>query len=126
MLRRLKNSQGQAVAEYVLIIFVVFSAITGMGFYFRRFMQAKIKDAKDAMSDTVGTRAAGYYTGTLYEQYEPYYVNTQAIVTQDAFMNVELLGLRQGRGKQIFRKWFNQVTAVTVNSTTLPPKDYEP
>ena len=54
--------------------------VTAMTIYFKRGVQARIHDARNAMLNIVVNRTAGYYTGNIQIGYEPYYASTESAV----------------------------------------------
>ncbi|MBI5415884.1 MAG: hypothetical protein HZA29_03615 [Candidatus Omnitrophica bacterium] len=121
MLRYLKTNNAQAVmGEYVLVLFVVVGMVTAMTIYFKRAVQARIVGARDKMFNIVLNRTAGYYTGSIYREYEPYYANTESSAARSEDTRTELL---PGATTGIFRKTLDEVTAVQTRSETAPPKD---
>lgn len=121
MLRYLKTNKAQAVmGEYVLVFFVVMGMATAMTIYFKRAIQARIFDARNTMMNIVFNRTRGYYSGNIYYEYEPYYGNTVSTVARRENATTELL---PGATTGIFRKTFDDVTAVQTQSQTAPPKD---
>ena len=121
MLRYLKTTKAQIVmGEYVLVFFVVVGMVTAMTVYFKRAVQARVVGARDKMFNIVLNRTAGYYTGNIYREYEPYYANTESSVARSGDTKTELLpGLTTGS----FRKTLDEVTAVQTRSETAPPRD---
>ena len=106
--------------EYGLLFFLVVGMITTMTIYFKRSMQARIRDARVYMFKSVQNRTAGYYSGNLYVEYEPYYANTTSTVDRGGSENVYLVptpGLSSG----IFRKVFSDTIIVNTRSETAPP-----
>ena len=123
MLKGLRNNKAQAMMlEYSLIFFLVVGMITAMSLYFKRSMQARIRDARVYMFKTVQNRTAGYYDGNLYVEYEPYYTNTVAMVARSELGNSTLLP-SPGKSSGIFRKLFTEETDVTTISITAPPRN---
>lgn len=121
MLRYLKTNKAQAVmGEYVLVFFVVIGMATAMTIYFKRAVQARIFDARNTMMNIVVNRTRGYYSGSVYYEYEPYYGNTVSTVARRENATTELL---PGATTGIFRKTFDDVTAVQTHSETAPPRD---
>ena len=121
MLRYFKTNKAQAVmGEYVLVFFVVMGMATAMTIYFKRGVQARIFDARNAMLNMVLNRTQGYYTGNVQIGYEPYYGNTVSTVARRENAATELL---PGATTGIFRKTFDDVTAVQTQSQTAPPGD---
>lgn len=122
MLRVLKQKKAQAVTgEYAMVIFLSMAVVLAMMIYFKRAIQARIYDARNYMLNEVQTRTEGEFNGNFYKEYEPYYGNTLARVTRDLNEETRLEG---GGSSGIFRKDYNTVITVEVNSETLPPRGY--
>ena len=108
-------------AEYVLVFFVVIAVISGMSAYFRRALQAKVRDAHYSMINTVRNKVGGAYTGTnVYVQYEPYYTNSTALVNRN-INNEDRLIASYPLSSGIFRKNKDERTATQATSITNPP-----
>lgn len=110
------------MGEYVLVFFVVIGMATAMTIYFKRGVQARIFDARNAMLNMVLNRTQGYYTGDVQIGYEPYYGNTVSTVTRREDTRTELLpspGLTSGT----FRKTIDETTAAQTRSETAAPRD---
>ncbi len=124
MLKYLKTNKAQAVmGEYVLVFFVVMGMATAMTIYFKRAVQARIFDARNTMFNIVVNRAQGYYSGNIYAisfEYEPYYGNTVSTIARRENATTELL---PGATTGIFRKTFDDVTAVQTQSETAAPRE---
>ena len=121
MLRYFKTNNAQDVmAEYVLVFFVVIGMATVMTVYFKRVVQARMHDARNAMLNMVLNRTVGYYTGDIQIGYEPYYGNTISTIARRGNATANLL---PGATTGIFRKTFDEVTAIETRSETAPPKD---
>ena len=121
MPRYFKTNKAQAVmGEYVLVFFLAIGMVTAMTIYFRRAVQARIHDARDAMLNIVVNRTAGYYTGNIQIGYEPYYGSTVSMVVRQENATTNLL---PGATTGIFRKTSDAVTAVQTHSETAPPRD---
>ncbi len=121
MLRRFENEKAQMVAgEYVLVFFVVVAMLSGMTMYFRRAVQAKIRDAHSSIITTVRNRVGNIYGGNdVFVQYEPYYRNSVTDTTTlfaDTTAVLPSLPLSSG----IFRKDYNQTTFSNSVSFTVP------
>lgn len=96
---------------------LVVAATSAMSVYFRRVIQARIRDARQASLSLA--RAEGF-TGNLYLEYEPYYAVSEA---QRVFEGTET---RQEFGTQplgtgIFQMTTDQTTSVQSASNQLPP-----
>ena len=109
--------------EYTMLFFLVVGTITGMSIFFKRGVQARMRDARNFMFLTVQNRAQNYYDGNLYAEYEPYYANTQSLVRRSESDNIELLP-SPGFSSGIFRKIFLDTTIVNTISVTAPPAVY--
>lgn len=119
MLKALRNKKAQAVmGEYVVVIFLVMAVLTGMTVYFKRALQARIHDARDYMIGEVRTRTAGQFNGNLYKEYEPYYSNSASQIYRLGQDETRLL---PGGSSGVFEKYYNEMTAIRTNSTTLSP-----
>jgi len=97
MLRILKKSRGQSIMEYALLFTIVIGAFSVMQLYFRRSMNAKLKDGADNAANAV-LNQAGVADSTLFTadntQYEPYY--TQAEGSSSAFTSTTASGTETG------------------------------
>lgn len=123
MIRFLKNRHGQAVSsEYVVVFLIVITVMSSMTIYFRRVIQARIRDAGHSMVDTVVERAGPYYNGdqTILRAYEPYYSNVISIITTEVDNKSRLLS---GATSGIFEKEIDEETKIRSFSVTAPPKD---
>jgi len=121
MLKKLKNRKAQVIAsEYVLAIFIVFGMIGAMTMFIKRAVQARIYDARNAMVETVADRTTGYYDNAVYAEYEPYYMNREAITYGSYYTREAIQGVPGMAG--IFTKNINSYTRVETFSETLPPK----
>ena len=119
--QRVKNKNAQVmVSEYVLVLFIIMAAMASMTIYFRRAVQAKIWDARVAMVNMVAAQSQGYYKGRLQVEYEPYYTNTDKVVSQDAAETTRLIPTLWG---EEYIKQFEEYTNVQTVSETAPPKD---
>lgn len=118
MLKILRDRSAQAVmSEYVLVFFLVTGMVSAMMIYFKRSIQAKTKDARDYMLQTVLERTAGEYNGSVYYEYEPYYLNTESNLSTATFARSRLR--ENGR----FRKRIEDTSSVYTMSETAPPRD---
>lgn len=121
MLRASKNRKGQVISvEYIVIFSLIIAMMTAMTIYFRRLIQARIRDAGYGMADIVQARTAGYGVNVIYRQYDPYYMNTATLISRDEFSNTKIL---PGKTSGIFSKQIDDSTSVSVFSQTAPPKD---
>jgi len=112
------------MGEYVVVIFLVVTAISTMMIFIRRGMQARIHDARDYMVNEVRERTRGQFAGNLYREYEPYYVNTSVQeIARDARHQKTLT---QGGSSGIFGMDVNESTDVSgAVSITLPPSEFD-
>ncbi|HBR15931.1 MAG TPA: hypothetical protein DD723_10425 [Candidatus Omnitrophica bacterium] len=118
MLKFLKNKKAQVVmGEYLLVFFLVVGMMTAMTIYFRRSIQARTRDARNYMIDTVKERTQGYYDGNFYYEYEPYYLSTDSGVERTSSTQSEL-----GEGG-VFKQTIDETLSVNTKSETAPPKD---
>ncbi len=77
MLRMFSNKKGQGVSgEYVFMIALVSLAIVAMITYMRRTLQARYRDG----TAEIYMRASGALGTPVQPEYEPYYVNTAALM----------------------------------------------
>ena len=77
--------RGQSTAEYAIVFGVVLAALVGMQIYFRRGLNARVKDASDSTMEAVWTKLGRGDAPTPTDlQYEPYYSASDYTVTQDA------------------------------------------
>jgi ABC-type cobalt transport system substrate-binding protein len=121
MLKKLKNKKAQAVmGEYALIFIIAVAMTVSMLVFFRRAIQAKVFDARNAMVGTVMERTQGYYNGSFHGAYEPYYTNVESIVARSL---TEKRTLLEGGSTGIFRKITDRETSAQTKSRTAPPKD---
>lgn len=127
MLKYVRNKDAQVVAsEYVLIFFLVLGMLTALGLYFRRTVQGRIYSARNFMVTSVRDELAtelslNEFAGNLYAEYEPYYLDTESLVSREINDQKELkssFGLSSG----IFHKEINQYTRIQTNSITAPPR----
>ena len=109
-------SNGQTIVEYVITVALVMVVITTMNIYFKRLLQARLKDARDYMMNSVRLS----YNGTIPDEYEPYYAEQNADVTRS--MN-DAATLLPGGTTGIFSKTYNEVTSANVETTQLPPQN---
>jgi len=124
MLRYLRNNSAQSViGEYVLILFLIVGMMTAMTIYFRRTVQARIRDARHYMVETVRNRTGDYYNDVLYHEYEPYYANTDSTVRHTMETNQYLLPTGPQTTTGISRYMVNEDTEVGTIGNTAPPKD---
>jgi hypothetical protein len=118
----LKNKIAQGmVVEYALTFALVAAFVTGMLVYVRRTLQARIHGAeKYVMSDVekVYYDPKANLAGEFYQQYEPYYVSSQARRT--AVSDVTEKTLPAG-SMGIYDKQVNEITVTKSSSFQAPP-----
>lgn len=119
-----KNKTGQAIsAEYVLIFFVVMGVMSAMFIYFQRALQARIYDARNAMVRSVadetygGDYGPGAY-GRDFVEYEPYYGNTESIISQKRNEETRMYPVTWG---EHYKKEYEETTDIKSESHTAPP-----
>ena len=115
----LNNKAQVNFAEYALLFVVVVGVMTAMGIYFKRAIQARMRDTRIYMFKTVQDRAPGTYN-TLYVEYEPYYVNTLSAVDHSASA-VSNIYASPGKASGLFRQTTAETTTVQTLSVTAPP-----
>lgn len=106
------------MAEYLLVFFLAIGMITAMTIYFRRAVQGRIHDVRDYVWSDIYNRLGGNYYGNLYKEYEPYYTNTQSIISRYSYSNQILL---EGNTTGIYRKGIDDYMEIRTNSSTLDP-----
>lgn len=135
---RIYNQQGIApIAEYALTFFLVIAVILAMSTYIQRTLQGRMRDARIYMvetassacgSDCLNATGLSSDTKTIGMQYEPYYVQTNALVSRQAqdWKTLEGVGYydihgipRFGTG--IFRAQTNTQNQSTASSNQLAP-----
>lgn len=84
MLRLLRNRTAQNTMEYALVLGIVVAVFSAMQLYFKRGMQARVKEGIDNVSekvlsvsgvDTADQAKVNTLFGTAGDQYEPYYLS---------------------------------------------------
>ena len=73
----IKNKKAQNTAEYAILISLVVAGIIAMQTYAQRALQARVRDAGQYLQTQ--TNALG-----TTQQYEPYYLSTNYLVTRDS------------------------------------------
>lgn len=115
---RLANNNGQAsAAEYVITFFLVIAVISGMSTYVKRVMQARTRDALFYMKNTV--RAD--YNGSFRYQYEPYYMLSNSIRTEDKEVIDSELGSLPLSGGIIQKDIIRDDVGASSHQIQLPP-----
>jgi len=124
MLKSLKNKKAQAViGEYLLVFLMVVGMITAITLYFRRAVQARIRDANYSVAASVATRANGYFIGDVLLEYEPYYIHRQAVITRDATQRDGLLPAGAAGLSGIYIRNAIDSIGVKAFSNMLPPRE---
>ena len=104
-----------------LFFFVVVGMVSGMTLYFKRAVQARVRDAHNSVYYTIRNRVGTEYAGNrVYIQYEPYYRISNSLTDRaysDTAQVLPSLPLSSG----IFRKSVNQTTITNSQAITLPP-----
>lgn len=76
----MRKQKGQNIAEYSILIALIIAAAVAMQVYVKRGMQGRIADAVDYNPGvTEGTTTYNWAT----KQYEPYYLDSNAVVSSD-------------------------------------------
>ena len=110
--------RGQTTAEYAVLIGVVVAALVGMQIYVRRAMNAKLKDASDSVSTTVGNQLGIPVTTAEQVQYEPYYASSDYTTTQDSAPHHE----KQATGGIFTKEGVSEQTTRTGSQSTSIPQ----
>ena len=120
--RKLDEQKAQAImGEYVLVFFLIVGMITAMTVFFKRAVQARYYDARQAMGTIIVERTNGQgVTGRYYTEYEPYYVNASSYSYHDA---LDKSTLDVGGSSGIFTRDTDEYTQVKTNSTTASPRN---
>ena len=74
----IKNKKAQNTAEYAILISLVVAGIIAMQTYAQRALQARVRDAGQYLA------AQTSELGTV-NQYEPYYLSTDYVITRSEF-----------------------------------------
>ena len=120
MLKKLRNNTAQVIiGEYLIVFFLIVAVMSAMTIYFKRSIQARIRDSRLSMYNTIFTRTTGYYNGNLYSEYEPYYAETEASVDRNEDDSINIL---PGASSGIFQKTINDFTSTQINSETVAPR----
>ena len=124
---RKKAKQAQALGEYVVIITLAVAAVSTSTVLVKRALQARLKDANEYMLKTVSnayqnSRTADEKTPEkLKIEYEPYYSQTNSIISRDTNDTVTYLPFTVASG--ISTTIYNETTAVNSVSIQAPPKE---
>lgn len=119
------NNRAQVFAEYAFVIVIIVSVVSAMAVYVRRALQARIRDARNSMIQTVVDQYNsmpnfGVANYMVFNEYEPYYTQAETEAANDSGERAALLG---GKPTGVFLKDFNSTIAVQTNSEQLPPKE---
>jgi len=118
--KKIKLEKGQSFVEYSLFLILVSAGIFAMTYLIQRGLQGKISDTKNYMMGTVARVAQDTAAaGVVYEEYEPYYVETNATISQESFEDVRLR--KGGHLQGVYSQAVNQVSSSTSSSYQLPP-----
>ena len=127
MLRLRKNkNNGQTTGEYAIMIFVIIIAISSMTIFIKRALLGRIRDARNYMISTVNATYTATRSGSTPEvvsfEYEPYYAQTNSLISRE---NNDQFNLSRGGGGRTgqFTATFNETTTVNTTSVQLPPKE---
>lgn len=91
------SHKAQSLAEYSLVIALVFASILGMQIYVKRGLQARIKTFVDGATQGISSVAKLEKPLT---QYEPYYTNSE-ITTQQ----MQKIATKYNPGGEVRREW---------------------
>ena len=114
------STRAQVFAEYAFVIVIIVGVISAMAVYVRRALQARIRDARNSMIQTVADNYNGVANYTILNEYEPYYSQAETEAVNDSREQASLLG---GKPTGVFVKDFNSTIGVQTNSEQLPPRD---
>ena len=114
------TNRAQIFAEYAFVIVIIVAVISAMAVYVRRALQARIRDARNTMIQTVADHYNGVANYTIFSEYEPYYLQAKTEATNDSSEQTSLLG---GGSTGIFLRYPNSTTTVQTNSEQLPLRD---
>lgn len=114
---RLNNKAQATLGEYLVVFFIVVSVMSAMTIYFKRTLQARIFDARNAAFRNVAQKTDGIYNGNFYLEYEPYYTNTETQIHQDLYKQQRLLG------NGIYERDMNDKTTMESIGQVGAPKD---
>jgi len=120
MLKSFRHNSGQAIgAELVVTFVLVVTAILAISTYFRRAMQARVRDAviyvrNEAETATMNSDGFGQ---RIHLQYEPYYVEAEAQTEQKSTDTARI------DASGYFIRDTSQGRIVTSNSVQLAPKE---
>jgi gas vesicle protein len=80
------GKRGQSIAEYAVLFAVVIGAYVAMQVYAKRGMQARVKNATDALTDVKTDVAVAGLTARFnsQSQYEPYYLESSYKTYQES------------------------------------------
>lgn len=117
MFKTLKKEHGQtSLSQYAVVFFLAIGALVAMTTFVQRALQARIRDTKLYMIDSV----QGITGINVTYEYEPYYANVSTILDRTRNEDTRLLG---GGATGIFRKTINGQIIANTTSEQKPPKD---
>ena len=116
------NTRAQVFAEYAFVIVIIVSVISAMAVYVRRALQARIRDARNSMIQTVADNYNGVANYTIFNEYEPYYSQAATEAVNDSAEQASLLGGGETT-TGVFLKDVHATIGVQTNSEQLPPRD---
>ena len=122
ILQKFRNNKGQVFAgEYLIVLAIAAAGILSMSFYFRRVVQARIRDGRASMINIVRDRTGGTYAGmNILPEYEPYYVNRTALTTRNTAKTSILQG-SFNRSSGIATTAYNDIITSNFVSDTAAP-----
>lgn len=114
MLKRPRDTSGQAIgAEVVITFVVVVTAMVLISTYVRRALQGRARDTIIYTRD----EAAQALGSDILLQYEPYYINSTADVRQSSTSQIETIGAE-------FVQTTDQSRTMQSNAIQLAPKEW--
>jgi hypothetical protein len=128
MLRLLKNKKGQGVAvEYAITFFLVIAFMASMTVYFKRLLNARLRDSRNYMAQTVyqtvtthPTYSANAYVGGLWVEYEPYYVDQSSV---RGYQTSHIHTDSNPGSTGISQDYYDDITRTETTSEQLPPRN---
>lgn len=116
---------GQSIGEYAVVMALIVGVVTAMSMMVRRGLQARLNDTNTFVISTVNAayqaaRWANETTPTrISREYEPYYSETNAMVSRD--VNDTFTLKPPGRRTETFTAVYNETTGVNAVSKQAPP-----
>jgi hypothetical protein len=122
MLQNFRNNKGQIFAgEYLIVLAIAAAGILTMSVYFRRAVQARIRDGRASMIGVVRDRTGGMYTGLeILPEYEPYYLDRAATTTRNT-AKTSTLEASFGLSSGIAKTAYNDTVSSDFTSSTASP-----